>query len=321
MVISLDFELYWGLKDKRSLQEYGKNITGVRKAIPAMLELFARYNIHATWATVGLLFAEDKSELESFSPQIKPEYTNSTLSPYPTFIHVGEDEDSDPYHYGKSLIRTIKMYPGQELGTHTFSHYYCLEHGQSEQAFLADLKSAVKIAKAGGDDLCSLVFPRNQFNHSYLDLCQHIGIKTYRGNQGAWIYRERNGEEESILRRLLRLLDSYINISGHHTFSIDQANPDDRQLLNIPASRFLRPYSNALRAFEEIKIKRIKRSLKHAAKTKSLFHLWWHPHNFGVNLKKNLENLEEILRYHRKLKEQYHFESLNMREVYAASQK
>ena len=39
-VISLDFELFWGVRDSKSLADYGANILGVRQAIPAMLELF-----------------------------------------------------------------------------------------------------------------------------------------------------------------------------------------------------------------------------------------------------------------------------------------
>lgn len=315
MVISLDFELYWGLKDKRSLTKYGENILGARDAIPAILELFERYQIHATWATVGLLFAESKSEIEYFSPNKKPKYINLNLSPYHSINKVGYNEGSDPYHYGYSLIKKINMYSGQELATHTFSHYYCLEKGQTQEDFRDDIKSALDIAKKKiGAGLCSLVFPRNQFNQSYLTACQQEGIKTYRGNQKSWLYRARSNSQESIFRRILRLTDAYLNISGHHLFYIDITKKE--LIMNIPASRFLRPYSTKLRLIEPLKTHRIMAGLKNAAKKKAFFHLWWHPHNFGKNMKQNLQVLEEILKHHKKLRSKYNFNSLNMKEIY-----
>ena len=33
LVISLDFELLWGVRDKRTIADYGPNILGVRKAV------------------------------------------------------------------------------------------------------------------------------------------------------------------------------------------------------------------------------------------------------------------------------------------------
>jgi len=37
-VISLDFELLWGVRDKRTIADYGANIRGVRDAVPALLD-------------------------------------------------------------------------------------------------------------------------------------------------------------------------------------------------------------------------------------------------------------------------------------------
>ncbi|MCP4047428.1 MAG: polysaccharide deacetylase, partial [Gammaproteobacteria bacterium] len=80
--VSLDFELYWGFRDKRTIREYEENLRGVEKAIEGTLGLFDKYDIHATWAIVGFLFAQDIEELKAFSPQQKPNYHNKRLSPY-----------------------------------------------------------------------------------------------------------------------------------------------------------------------------------------------------------------------------------------------
>ena len=53
-VISLDFELLWGVRDKRTITDYGANIRGVREVVPALLELFAESGIACHWATIIL---------------------------------------------------------------------------------------------------------------------------------------------------------------------------------------------------------------------------------------------------------------------------
>ena len=41
-VISLDFELMWGVRDKRTINDYGQNILNVHQVIPQTLELFRK---------------------------------------------------------------------------------------------------------------------------------------------------------------------------------------------------------------------------------------------------------------------------------------
>ena len=53
----------------------------------------------------------------------------------------------------------------------------------------------------------------------------------------------------------------------------------------------------------------------HAAKNKKLFHLWWHPHNFGINLKENIHFLEKILGYYTYLKTKYNFSNHTMKGI------
>ena len=62
-MVSLDFELLWGVRDHADRDSYGRNVLGGREAIPRMLDLFAAHEIHATWATVGMLFCESRDEL------------------------------------------------------------------------------------------------------------------------------------------------------------------------------------------------------------------------------------------------------------------
>ena len=52
----------------------------------------------------------------------------------------------DPEHLAGSLVELIARSAGQEVGSHTFSHYYCLEAGQNGETFRSDLAAAQAIA-------------------------------------------------------------------------------------------------------------------------------------------------------------------------------
>ena len=68
LIVSLDFELFWGMLDCSTLEAYQDHVLGGRKAIPQLLQIFEKYGIHATWATVGFQFARSREELEPFFP-------------------------------------------------------------------------------------------------------------------------------------------------------------------------------------------------------------------------------------------------------------
>lgn len=312
LVISLDFELYWGVRDHLELEAYKENLLGVRQAVPALLELFTRYGIHTTWATVGFLFCRDREELLASVPDSKPRYIDGRLSPYDSLAQVGANESDDPFHYAPSLISMIAEAPFQEIGTHTLSHYYCLEPERNAAAFRADLQAAQKLGAQWKIQLKSIVFPRNQYDDQHLAVCRELGILAYRGNECSWIYEGRSWRKERAVRRMLRLLDAYVNLTGQHSFSV---LPD--RVCNVPSSRFLRPYSGALRVLDGLRLRRIVNGLDDAATRGQAYHLWWHPHNFGRQLAKNLAFLERILAHFAKLRQSHGMESLNMGELAA----
>jgi peptidoglycan/xylan/chitin deacetylase (PgdA/CDA1 family) len=223
-VISLDFELLWGVRDHADRDSYGGNVLGARDAVPKMLELFAEKGISATWATVGFLFCESKEELLASFPSELPAYSNPRLSNFSYIDEIGKDERSDPYYFAPSLISAIHQTPGQEVGTHTLSHYYCLEDGQNNTAFEADIIAAKKLAAARGIDLRSIVFPRNQFAAEHLNICAKHGITHYRGNPRPWAYQAAKGAEQTSMRRALRLLDAYSGALGSQAFEADTVN-------------------------------------------------------------------------------------------------
>lgn len=311
-VISLDFELHWGVRDHTPVSGYRANLLGVREAIPGMLSLFRKHDIAATWATVGFLFAETKKDLERHIPRVLPSYTDTRMSPYEAMNEVGADEKSDPFHFAPSLLREIAKTPRQEIATHTFSHYYCLEPGQTPQQFEADLEAAAKIGEDFGDTCKSIVFPRNQLAPEHLDVLKRRGVRAYRSNGTHWAYRAQL--EEPAPRRLFRLADAYVPLSGARANARPSPTPTDT-IVDVPASAFLRPYSPKLRHLDPLRRRRLTRAMTTAARSGRLFHLWWHPHNFGRHPRESLAFLDSLLDSFADLRRRYGMESLTMADA------
>ena len=307
LIVSLDFELFWGMLDVCPLETYQDNVLGGRKAIPKLLELFQKHGIHATWAAVGFLFAENYEEVRRYFPENKPGYANEKLNAYREFAKIGKNEQEAPCFYAPSLLEKIAAVPGQEIGSHTFSHYYCREAGQTPEQFAEDLAAAKAIAGDRGYDLTSVILPRNQCEPEYTDILRQAGFTAYRDEENDWIY---NKVKSGLLFKVLRTLDMYLPLTGQGGYTPKCENG----IWNLTGSRMFRPIRPHL-PLERLKIRRIKRQMLHAAKKGLTFHLWWHPHNVGVRTEEHLKQLDEIFSYYEELKETYGMRSLNMREA------
>ena len=308
-VISLDFELHWGVRDYLTVAQYRENLLGVRQAIPAMLNLFERFGIHATWATVGFLFFQSLDDLKIALPVELPRYREASLDPYRALSEVGRNEDEDPFHFAPSLIRNILAYEGQEVGTHTLSHYYTLAPGPTLESFRADLMCAKLAASQYGINLKSIVFPRNQISRQHIRICAEEGLIAYRSTEAdPWI---EGGNR--VIGKAKRFADSYLKLSGDGcvTPRIDEEYP----IVRVSQSRFLRPWNPVLREFEGVRLRRICASMDAAAKNNKTFHLWWHPHNFGVHLDENMDILTRVAKHYATINRKIHWPSLTMAEV------
>lgn len=306
-VISLDFELFWGVSDTRTVQDYGANIRGDWVVVPKLLSLLAKYNVRVTWATVGMLMCRDYEQWREISPAQTPTYENTKLSPY----NLGELAKTHPeLFFARPLVQQIIDAEIHEIATHTYSHFYCSEAGATAGQFSSDLTCARSMASELGIELTSIVFPRNQIRNDFLGVLPENRIKVYRGNPDHWLYRDGHYIPGGLAGRALRLADSWLPISGN---AVSQMARHDK-LTNVPASMFLRPWSRSLSFAEQLKIRRIKQAMTAAASSDRLFHLWWHPHNFGVDTEYNLAMLESVLRHFRELNRRYGMESKTMSE-------
>jgi hypothetical protein len=140
------------------------------------------------------------------------------------------------------------------------------------------------------------------------------GFTSFRGNQRGFIYATRPDAEQSLLVRALRLLDQYVPLFGAHLYTREEMRRREVPH-NIPASFFFRPYAPTLSFLEPLRLRRLLSSMTRAASEGKMFHLWWHPHNFGTYTKENLQNLDMILTHYAKLKERYNMRSLSMSEL------
>jgi len=305
-VVSLDFEMFWGVSDIATVQQYGAHVAGEWAAVPQILELFSRYGVRATWATVGMLMCRDYADWRARCPAELPAYANGRLSNYTIGPLVMQHPD---LFFGRPLVEQILDTPGQELGSHTYSHFYCGELGATPEAFAADLQLATGIcAEVGAPEPRSIVFPRNQCIDSFMPVVSGSGFQVIRGNSSSWLYCDGHRLRFGVFGRAARLVDSFIPLSGPNTWI-----PHRRGLLtNVPASLFLRPYTAKLGKLQQSGVRRINQAMTHAATNGEIFHLWWHPHNFGVDLERNLGNLKAVLEHFASLRQNYGMRSACM---------
>lgn len=309
LVITLDYEKIWGVFDFESYDSFKEKAQKVDDVVHRLIKLADDYQVKLTFNTVGFLFAEDFSDLKKYQAEVKPKYEDKQLNAY-DFAKVNEQcSDDDVVFFSHKTIEKISK-SGHELGTHTHSHFYCKENGQDIDSFKSDISAARKIASEKfGADMRSIVFPRNQVNSDYLNECSNQGIKVYRGVENSFIYKERSGSTHNPLVRIIRLIDAYVNISGHHTQSVEI---HQNGMINIRSSRFFRPYSHNLRFLEPLKLRRIKKAMTAAAKQNKIYHLWFHPHNFSSNSDQNFEQLESVFKHFSLLEEKYSFSSMRL---------
>ena len=308
LTISLDFELLWGIFDKVGDRYNPAYFSNTRRIIPQMLELFAQNNIAVTWATVGMLFAENEEEWRQYSPEFLPSYRNKKLSAYTWAKTHGLIPE---VHFAPELIQKILDTPHQELGSHSYAHYYTLMRGQSPEQFRQDLQSTQKIARDKfGISLKSLVFPRNHINELYLGICLEEGYDYVRGNPKNWFWQET--QHESFEKKFFRSADCFFQIGSKSTFQVEDIQTFEKEPLILPASRILRPYNSLTPLLNSMRLKRILNEMDYAAKHGEIYHLWWHPHNFGNDPIQSMKELRQLITHFGKLREKHGMDSLSM---------
>lgn len=311
LCISLDFELCWGVFEKMKIDVKADTyFQNTRIAIPKTLELFANNHVKATWAIVGMLYNHDSIEWKKNIPEMLPDYKNKLVSSY-EWVNQNGLEKNPHMFFAPDLVDLIQSTPGMEIGTHTYSHYYCQEKGQTVTQFEADLKKANEIAISKGIKMEALVFPRNQFNADYMDVCKSMGIKTVRTNPSCWYWD--TTKKDTLIIKILRTGDAWLPINRKSVVPLHEIDSTNEPL-QLPASRLYKAWTNN-RFLNALKMRRIFSEMTEAAKTGACYHLWWHPHNLGYYPNECLNELSSIVNHYKMLHNKYGMLSLNMKEL------
>jgi len=313
LVISLDFELHWGLRRSMPPRASDAWASAARWVVGELLRRFEDAGVAATWATVGFLFAANREELEAHAPRVRPVYASPGIDPYRR--EIGDGEGTDPAHYARSLIERIKATPRQEVATHTYSHFYCGENEGAHAAFDADLASAIAIAGSLGVRPRSIVFPANQVSRSYLDLLPKHGIRNYRGDSPR-LSGDPHVDYGALAPavRAMRLADAYLPLGGR--LSYPEASVVERTgLANVRASMFLRVHAAREAALSGLHLRRVIGEMRRASEHGEIFHLWWHPHNFVVQPVRSLSVLAGIIQEFQRLRAEAGMRSSTMDEL------
>lgn len=280
VVLSLDFEMRWGVHDIYGLDFdlYRENIENVRLTVPILLKLFKERSLKATWATVGALCLSGWQEYYQRAPQ-NPDYLNKNLRIKEEYASLDPD---GLLHFAPDLVDQVVATEGQELGNHSFSHIYFREPGVTKYNFLNEMKVVEQIwDERYGLKPVSLVFPRNQ--SAFLNCLKETSIKIWRGTEPTWYHGRNTQENNSKIPKLLRLIDS-VNCLKQNASSI-KGNMSRAGLFvrfNLPEGLW------------KLHIKRIYSEIRHLLPG-DVFHLWWHPHNLGGNMKVRIPRLIQVL--------------------------
>ncbi|MCC5936237.1 MAG: polysaccharide deacetylase family protein [Lunatimonas sp.] len=306
-VISLDFELHWGRFDKVSARGQELYYARAREAVPRLLDLFSEFDLSVTWATVGMLLAENREEWRTYHPSIQPLFNSETYSAYRWYER---NTTPDSLLFAPDLAKRIASYPKQEIGCHTHSHFYTREAGACNESFRADLQAAKCIVTEKlGLKMRSLVFPRNQYSPETIRIAGEEGFDFLRTNPEDWYWRDPH--DNQLAKRLFRTGDSMVPLGRKTSYPLDKMRFDSGPL-KVPASRFFRPFQPKVPWINHMKLQRIMQEMSLAAHLGEVYHLWWHPHNHGHYLEETLVEVRKVLNHYLQLHEQYGMESMSM---------
>lgn len=298
--ISLDTELIWGRHDL-NYQPFLKYIEGERKIIKILLEMFDKNSIPATWAIVGHLFLEQCQTNRGLKHKeiVRPKFSwvkgdwfkNDPATSF----------KKNPDWYGPDIIRLIKKYRNQDIGSHSFSHLIFGDKGCSRKCAESDIRKCVEQALNFNLNFTSFVFPRNKIGH--LDVLKKYNFKVYRGAQKKLL------SLPNFLAKTLELLDYFLMIP--HTTKVTKENG----LINVPSTMY---YISArgFRKFIPVKIRvlKAKMGILKAIRKKQVFHLWFHPYDLKDADGSLIKGFKEIIDFVSKKQQEGKIEIKNLKQ-------
>jgi peptidoglycan/xylan/chitin deacetylase (PgdA/CDA1 family) len=286
--LSLDFELVWGTLDLFGPEGFGPACEIERGVVvPRLLDLFAEYEIPATWCVLGHLFLD---QCKADGGRVHPELPRPTHAWRPGDWYAQDPagtEATHPIFYGRSLVEQIRRCPvPQEIGCHSFSHAIFGDAGCSRAVADAEVATCARLARAMGVSLRSFAFPRNRVGH--LDVLREHGFACYRGPGPRWYEQD---DEAGPAGRLAHLWD--VVRAAEPPTVLPEATASG--LVNIPGSMIYFPM-HGVRRFVPMarRVARAVKGLEAAARRRRVFHLWFHPTNLADRTDAMMDGLRQV---------------------------
>jgi peptidoglycan/xylan/chitin deacetylase (PgdA/CDA1 family) len=287
-VLTLDTELIWGSFDHMSAAEFEARYPDVRSTIRALVEMFDRYEMAATWAVLGHVFLREchRGADGSAHPElVHPEqswFSGDWLAADPC-----TDRERDPLWYGDDVLDLIQSArTPQEIGCHSFSHALFDDPALTAEAIRSDLGRCIELARGRGLELRSFVFPRNREGHH--ELLREHGFRAFRGVDPTW-----HASVPGPAGRAAHLLDQGMALPPPVSHPVERLPG----LWDVPGSMLFMHRSGLRRAVPlGSRVLKAKIGLRRATGGR-VFHLWTHPFNVASDPRGLLRALEEIVRY------------------------
>lgn len=284
-VVSLDTELAWGWIDRPEVGDLYPLWERTRNAVDGLLRLFERYRIPATWAFVGRLL-ERKA---GWGSTAESSARGSRLDRRALYRDPAVNSPENSYLCGPDLLEAVLASPvAHEVGSHSYDHVVFGDPSCSRAMARDDLRAFVSVSREWGIAPHSFVYPRNSIGHR--DVLAEMGFRTYRGPDVSWFDRWPRP-----IRRVLRRIDLLCALPpGVSTPAIDRHG-----LVRIPGHLFFRiPHRGLERHFPPARlVAKAKKGIRRAAEAGAVFHLWFHPFNFGHRTEQHLAALEDVLAF------------------------
>jgi peptidoglycan/xylan/chitin deacetylase (PgdA/CDA1 family) len=261
LTISIDLELAWGVWDHLTPEDLKMAEAAERPICTALIDLFERYQVPATWAVVAALLDEASSDRH----------------PGPKACWFAPD----------IVERLVKTSAGHEIGSHSGRHIYFDTSDAAEAR--EDLAFAKSVHRANALPFVSFVFPRGAAGH--LDAVAAAGLRTFNYADVGWVEAARRagrraGQVANLVDKLLPIPPRPATVENSGT------------LVHIPKSMLLMG-RNGLRRFVLPGVTRAKMrlGLERARREGGTFHLWFHPSNFYYRREEQLATLAWFLAY------------------------
>jgi peptidoglycan/xylan/chitin deacetylase (PgdA/CDA1 family) len=302
-VVSIDTELAWGEAHRRDGSQRGHRFDAERPVIDAILDLFTRYRIAATWAIVGHLFLDACGD-DGGDPHpdlVPPAY--DWLDEGWLAVDPRSTIEAAPHWYGRDIVDALLACPvPQEVGSHSFSHVIVDDPACTPEVFGSELAAAGRVAADRGVELRSFVYPRNSIGQ--IERLAEHGYRSYRGGRPAAPFAGRRGWQ----RRALSLVDKLRPLPGSATLPARHGSG----VWNVPQTYLFAPATTGRRLPPALWARRPRARLRQAARDRSLFHLWFHPYNVTADPERALAALEVVCREAARLRDAGRLDVLTM---------